>query len=317
MLEAACSRKTFLRGFGAGALLMLLSGRRGKRLFAAAGKKLPPRTGRAARTDLDLAVAKGKDTAAATRKAVDALGGMGRFVKSGDVVVVKPNIGWDRSPEQGANTHPLVVAALVAMCRQAGARTVKVFDHTCNDARRCYENSGIAEAAKKAGATVFYVSDWRYLPADMAGARYMNEWPVLKDAAECDVFINAPVAKHHGLASLTLSIKNLMGVCGGSRGRMHRDIDPKLVELAGFIKPDLTVIDASRILLRHGPTGGNLEDVKVLDTIIAGRDYVLADAYAATLFGRDPGEIGATKLAAAAGLGSMNLSGARIKTLSV
>ncbi|MGA2091313.1 MAG: DUF362 domain-containing protein, partial [Endomicrobiales bacterium] len=243
---------------------------------------------------------------------VGACGGMGHFVKKGAVVVVKPNIGWDRTPEQGANTHPAVVEALVRMSFEAGAKIVKVFDFTCNDSRRTYENSGISAAAKKAGATVYYVDDWKFFPAQFPAGSLMKDWPLFRDAVECDCLINVPVAKHHHLTGLTLSLKNLMGICGNNRGHMHQDITPKLAEVLTFMKPELTVIDASRILLRNGPSGGDVSDVKRMDTILASADPVLADAYAATLFGIEPAEIEHIKYAAEHNLGSMNIKAAKI-----
>ncbi len=292
------------------------SGKFGKKALLAADKKLDPRKKKNIKTDFDLAVSTGKAPAASTRKAVDALGGMKKFVKSGDTVVVKPNIGWDRSPEQAATTNPEVVAELVKMCFESGAKTVKVFDNTCNDAKRCYDNSGIQAAAKKAGATVIFIPDWKYYPAVMTAGSDMADWPIFEDAVKCNCFINVPIAKHHSLARLTLSMKNLMGICGGSRGQIHWGIEKKLPELTLFINPDLTVIDANRILLRHGPSGGNLEDVAEKNTVIAGVDPVLCDAYAATLFGIKPANISHIAKAAEVGVGSLNIAKAKIKHIN-
>ena len=236
----------------------------------------------------DLAVVKGEDPYAITVKAVEALGGMEKFVKKNSTVLVKPNIGWDRSPEQAGNTNPYVVAALVEMCFKAGAKRVNVFDRTCNDAKRCYENSGIEKAAKEKGANVYFPDDWNIVKANFDYKSPMEGWPVYRDGLECDTFINVPVLKHHGLTGLTLSMKNLMGICSGQRGLMHFDIGTKLAHLADFIKPDLNVIDAYRVLLRNGPTGGNLADVMALKTIIAGTDPVLCDSYACMLMGKEP-----------------------------
>lgn len=313
--DASFTRKGFLKLLTGVLGTLAVTGGSQRRGLLYAATKLEPRTQRPVKTACDLAVAKGTDPAAITRKAVDALGGMKLFVKPGDVVVVKPNIGWDRTPEQAGNTNPQVAAELVKMCREAGAKTVKVFDYTCNDCRRTYENSGIAAACRAAGAQVFFVSDWKFSPAAMAAGDVMNEWPVFRDAVECDCFINVPVAKHHGLSGLTLSMKNLMGVCGGSRGSMHRDIGRKLAEMTRFIKPDLTVIDAYRMLMRNGPTGGSLSDVEQRNTVIAGRDPVLSDAYAATLFGKQPQDISYISYGAQMGLGSMDLKKASIKTV--
>ncbi len=310
------SRRSFLKLLGVGAGV-LFTQHLSKKAWAKNTTTLAPRTARTVSTDCHLAVATGEDPAALTRKAVETLGGIAKFVKSGDIVVVKPNIGWDRTPEQAGNTHPEVVGALVRLCREAGAKTVKVFDNTCNDARRTYANSGIYDAVKKAGGLIFYVSDWKFYPGQFPEKSAMSDWPIFRDAVECDTFINVPVAKHHALTGLTLSMKNLMGVCGGSRGQMHWNMDQKLAELTAFIKPNLTVIDATRVLLRHGPTGGNLDDVKKLNTVIAGTDPVLADAYAATLMERKPEDIGHIRAAADMNLGSLDLKRATIRKVTV
>lgn len=285
------SRRKFLKLLGAGALsaaaldLMARSG------LAAAFKKSNGRQGRKIMADHDLALVKGADPSAMTRKAVELLGGMGRFVKSGDVVVVKPNIAWDRPPETGANTNPAVIAALVEMCYSAGAKRVNVFDNTCNTAERCYANSGIKAAAEAKGARVYHVDSWNYVKAQFPYESPMEGWPVFRDAVECDVFINVPVLKHHGLTGLTLGMKNLMGVCGGSRGMIHFDIGRKLVDISDFIKPELTVIDGFRYLTRNGPTGGNLKDVSDLRAVIASPDIYLADVYACRLVNKDPNSV--------------------------
>jgi uncharacterized protein (DUF362 family) len=267
--------------------------------------------------DYDLVVARGKDPYARTVKAVESMGGMSKFVKSGSTVLVKPNIGWDRSPDQAGNTDPEVVAALVDMAYKAGAKRVNVFDVTCNEARRCYASSGIEAAASKRGAKVYFPDEWESVKASFGRSSAMEGWPILKDAIECDTFINVPVLKHHGLTRLTLSMKNLMGVCGGNRGLMHVNIGPKLVDLAQFINPDLTVIDASRVLMRNGPTGGNLADVKAYDTVIAATDPTLADAYAARLVDVDPMDVPYIKSAVKMKYGSADITNARTLNVEV
>lgn len=264
----------------------------------------------------DLVCAKGDDPYAMTVSAVEAMGGMGTFVKKNGVVVIKPNIGWDRSPEQAANTNPMVVAALIDLSFRAGAKKVNVFDMSCNDARRCYENSGIEKAAKERGANVYFPDDWDTVKAKFKYASPMEGWPVLKDAIGCDTFINVPVLKDHGLTKLTISMKNLMGTCTGNRGLIHQDIAVKIVDLADFISPDLTVIDAFRFLYRNGPTGGNLDDVKRLDSLIVATDPTLADAYAARLAGFDPLTIENIKVAVQRKFGSADLDKADIKVLN-
>lgn len=262
-----------------------------------------------------LAVVRGKDYAAITVAAIEKLGGMGKFVSKGAKVVVKPNIGWDRTPEHAANTNPEVVKAIVKLCLDQGAAQVQVFDRSCNDARRCYANSGIlaaVESLKDPRATCPFADDRKFIPVKIENGKAITEWNIHRDALEADCYINVPVAKHHGLTKLTLGLKNIMGVCGGSRGKIHQQIAQKLADLNSLVRPKLTVIDATRILLRHGPQGGNLEDVEVRDTVIASADPVAADAYATTLFGMKPEDIEPTVAAHRMGLGEMDLAKVKI-----
>jgi len=288
---ARISRRGFLKLLGCGAVSALALQSLSKTGIAQAVRKFNGRAKRNVRTDHDLVKVTGADPAVMTRKAVEILGGMSRFVKPGDVVVIKPNIGWDRSPETGANTNPMVVAALVELCYLSGAKRVNVFDNSCNTAQRCYENSGIKAAAEAKGAKVYYMDSWNFVKAQFPYDSPLEGWPVYRDAVECDVFINVPVLKHHGLTNLTLGMKNLMGVCGGSRGLIHFDIGRKLVDISDFIKPDLTIIDGYRYMVRHGPTGGKLEDVQDLKTVVASSDIYLADLYACRLVNKDPNSV--------------------------
>ena len=261
----------------------------------------------------DLAVARGASAQKITREAVNALGGMGRFVSKGDVVVVKPNIGWDRTPEQAANTNPQVVATVVTLCLEAGAKSVKVFDRPCNDPRRCYVQSGIEAAAKAAGAEVSHINDYKFREVPLPGGKAITSWPLYEELLQADKFINVPIAKHHGLSRLTLSMKNWMGVMGASRGRIHQNIGEALADLAAVIKPALTVLDAVRILTANGPQGGNLKDVKALDTVVAGVDQVAVDAFGATLFGLKGSDLGVVAAAQRRGIGVADLDKLVIK----
>lgn len=313
-LRRKISRGAFLKA-GLVGLLALAVNNLWFKLAAAKTPKAGPRPARKIKTPCDAAVAKGPDPAKNTKAAIEALGGMQAFVRPGDVVVIKPNIGWDRTPEQAANTNPDVVAALVELAYQAKAKRVNVFDVTCNDERRCYENSGIRRAAEAAGARVYYPDHWNVVAAKFSYPSKMEGWPILRDAVVCDTFINVPVLKHHGLTRLTLSIKNLMGVCSGRRGLMHMNITPKLVDILDFIRPELTVVDATRALVRNGPVGGDLEDVARLDTVVASPDPVLADAYACGLLGVNPGDVGYIPAAAARKLGQADVGKANIRVL--
>ena len=263
----------------------------------------------------DLAVVHCGKPETATRAAVEALGGMKAFISKGDIVVIKPNIGWDRTPDQAADTNPWVVATLVQMCIEAGAKKVKVFDRTCNDPRRCYVQSGIEPQAAKAGAEVSHIDDRKFKEVAIPKGEAIKSWPLYRDILEADKIINVPIAKHHSLSGLTLSFKNWMGVMGGSRGRIHQNVNESLVDLATVIRPTLVVLDAVRILTANGPQGGNLKDVRAMDTIIAGVDQVAVDAYGATLFGMKGSDLGVVAAAHRRGMGTMDLEKLVIKRL--
>ncbi|MCC7146119.1 MAG: DUF362 domain-containing protein [Phycisphaeraceae bacterium] len=264
----------------------------------------------AAKTGPIVAVAKGKDYAELVTRVLKPLGGIESFVKPGQRVVVKPNIGWDRTPAQAANTHPDVVKAVVQLALAAGAKQVLVFDRPCNEPTMTYRHSGIQPAVESLGdsrAVCQLLDERKFVPVKIAKGQSLDEWLFYRDALEADCYINVPIAKHHGLAKLTLGLKNCMGVIGGNRGQIHQNIGQKLADLNTVLNPKLTIIDATRILLANGPSGGNIEDVKILDTLIASTDMVAADAYATTLFGLRPEQISSTVAAYRMGLGEMDL----------
>ena len=259
--------------------------------------------------------AKGKDYYALVAQVLEPLGTISKFVTTGDRVVIKPNMAWDRNPAQAANTHPQVVKALVELSLDAGAGKVMVFDRTCNEERRCYVNSGIQDAmatVKDSRLKYYHPDSRKFVPVDIKRGKAIRRLEIYKDALEADTYINVPVAKHHSLSRLTLGLKNSMGVLGGNRGQMHQNIGQKLADLATVVKPKLTVIDATRVLLRNGPQGGDIDDVKILDTVIASADPVACDAYATTLFDLQPEEISSTVAAYKLGLGEMDLAKMRI-----
>lgn len=264
----------------------------------------------------DLAVAHGASAEKIVRAAVDALGGIKRFIAKGDVVVVKPNIAWDRTPEQAGDTNPEVVAAIVGLCLEAGAKTVKVFDRPVNDPRRCYVQSGIEPSAKAAGADVHHMDERKFKEMEINGLS-LKSWPLYTEIFEADKVINVPIAKHHGLAKLTLAMKNWMGMMGGSRRVIHQKLDESLVDLAMKAKPCLTLLDAVRILTANGPQGGDLKDVKRLDTVVAGVDQVAIDAYGATFFGMKGADLGYVRVAAEHKFGEMDLNKLKIKNVQV
>jgi len=264
----------------------------------------------------DLVVAHGASPELIVKAAIDAMGGMNKFISRGDIVVIKPNIGWDRTPEQAGNTNPEVVAAVVKLCFDAGAKKVKVFDRPVNDPRRCYVQSGIAPAVSALGASADYMDERKFRDMEIKG-QALTSWPLYTEIFEADKVINMPIAKHHGLAKLTMSMKNWMGVMGGSRRQIHQKLDESLVDLSMKIKPTLTILDAVRILTANGPQGGSLADVKKLDTVIVGVDQVAIDSYGATLFGMKGSDLGYVRIAHKLGMGQMDINKLKIRKISV
>lgn len=246
------------------------------------------------------------------RRAVDAMGGMKRFIARGDVVVIKPNIGWDRMPIHAANTNPDVVAAVVKLAYEAGAKVVRVADGSCNDANRCFQRSGIWKAAYAMGAEVVLPAEHRYRTTRMRG-ELLDEWPIFTTLVDADKVINVPVAKHHNLARYTAAMKNWYGVIGGRRNRLHQNIDVSIADLATFMRPTLTIVDAMRVLMRNGPQGGNIDDTKVMNQVFASIDQVAADAYGATLIGENRDRLEYLKMGHERKLGTMYYENLRIR----
>jgi uncharacterized protein (DUF362 family) len=246
--------------------------------------------------------------------AIAALGGISRFVRPGNRVVVKPNIAWSRTPQEAANTDPDIVAAVVSLCRQAGARRVVVLDHTCSNYLISYRQSGIEEAASRAGAEVLPADQIKYYrQVDIPGAKILRSTQVLNEVLDCDVLINLPVVKVHGGLAVTLSMKNLMGVVW-DRGRMHStELHQAVADLSLAVKPKLILLDATRILTSNGPSGpGN---VQTLNKLIASTDPVAADAYGAKMLGFAPEKIPHILIAHQMGLGEIDLQTLQVKNV--
>ena len=258
--------------------------------------------------------AKTGEARALAQMALANLGGMSRFIAKQDVVVVKPNIAWDRTPEQAANTNPELVAEVVKQCWSAGAKRVIVTDVSCNEPQRCFLRSGIQAAARAAGAEVILPNPDLFREVDLGGV-VLKSWPVYTPFLEADKVINLPIAKHHELTGATLGMKNWYGILGGQRNRLHQQIHQSLVDLANFMLPTLTIMDCYRILLRNGPTGGNLEDVALKKTVVAGTDPVALDAWVAkSYWNLDPEHLPYLGMAANRGLGTVDFGTLPVKT---
>jgi len=225
-----------------------------------------------------LVIVRGRHIEKMVTASLEKLGGISRFISPGDRVLIKPNVGWDRQPEQAANTSPELVGAVVALCRQARAADVWVTDVSINDPYRCFARSGIEAAVVKSGGTVKYTTESDFVLTDLRG-QALKVWPVSRFYHEVDKVINIPVVKHHSLSKCTISMKNWYGVLGGRRNRLHQDINTSIADLGSAIRPTLTLIDATRVLVRNGPTGGNISDVAIKNTIIAGLDEIALDSY--------------------------------------
>jgi len=266
-----------------------------------------------------LSVARGEDPAAITEAALRALGGIERFVKNGYDVIIKPNICSDaHTYEYAATTNPIVVATLVRLALGAGAKRVRVMDYSFPQVSpaSAYARSGIEEAVKAAGGEMEIMNANKFRSTDIPDYKSLSQTAAYQDALNCDLLINVPITKHHMMARITVGCKGLMGLIQ-DRGAIHSDFEQRIPDLVSLFRPGLTVVDAVRTLMAHGPTGGNLDDVKINNTVIASHDIVAADSYATGLFGLTGADIRYIASAAERGLGRMDLSGLKIEEVNV
>jgi len=264
----------------------------------------------------DLVVARQGDPERMVRAAVDSLGGMSRFVTPGDVVVVKPNICASyHSYEYAATTNPWVVGAAVKLAIEAGAKQVKVMDFPFGGtAEQAYRKSGIQAEVQKAGGKMVVMSNIKFIETAIPDGKDLRSTRIYDDILRADVLINVPIAKNHELALLTLAMKNLMGVIY-NRPYMHANLGQRLADLSTKVKSHLVIVDAVRMLMAHGPTGGNLGDVRKADTVIASPDIIAADSFAATLFGYKPEQLGYIQKGVQMGLGTADLGKLNIEEI--
>lgn len=251
-------------------------------------------------------------------RGIEEMGGMRKFVKKGQTVVVKPNIGWDAPPERGANTHPLLVKRIIEHCYNAGAKQVYVFDNTCNEWTKCYTNSGIEKAAKDAGATVVTGSSERYYQeVTIPKGKNLKNAKVHELILESDVFINVPVLKHHGGANITITMKNLMGAVWDRRFWHANDLHQCIADFANFRKPDLNIVDAYWVMKRNGPKGLSVDDLVLMKSQIISTDMVAADVASCKLYGIEPESVNHIRLAGLSGVGNFDLESVKISRITV
>ncbi len=235
---------------------------------------------------IDLVAVMGGEPDAMFKKAIDEMGGIGRFVKKGQKVVVKPNIGWDKTPELAANTNPLLVKEIVRQCIAAGAKEVAVFDNTCDEWKKCYASSGIEAAAKSAGAKVLPADDKSYYSdVLLPQGKKLKNMKVHKAILDCDVWINVPILKQHGGANMSISMKNLMGIIWDRRIFHVSNLQQCIADVCTLDKkPILNVVDAYRVLKVNGPRGRSIEDAVISKALFISQDMVAVDTAAVKFF---------------------------------
>ncbi len=265
-----------------------------------------------------LVAVKGGEPDVMFTKGIQALGGLGAFVKKGQKVVVKPNIGWDVEPERGGNTNPKLIEEIVKQCYQAGAKEVYVFDNPCDNWQRCYKNSGIESAVKNAGGKIVPGNTEGYYHAiTVPGAKNLKNAKVHELILESDLFINVPILKSHGSTKLTMSMKNLMGVVW-DRGEWHRnDLHQCIADFASYRKPDINILDAYYVMKSNGPRGVSAEDVVSMKSLLISTDMVTIDAAGAKLFGIEPNNIRYITTAEEQKVGRSALDQLNIKRISL
>jgi Uncharacterized conserved protein len=271
-------RRIFLRTLALGGVASMVKWNSGK-LFAAAPK--PP-----AQENVDLVAVMGGEPAQLYAKGIAAMGGISRFVKKGQKVVIKPNIGWNKVPELGANTNPELVAAIVKDCLAAGASEVAVFDHTCDEWKSCYKTSGIEDAAKAAGAKILFAHEEKYYKeVSIPNGKRLKTTKIHESILNCDVWINVPVLKNHGGAKMSISMKNHMGVVWDRRFWHSNDLQQCIADFSTYSKkPTLNIVDAYRVMTQNGPQGKGANDIQLAKALFMAIDSVAVDTAAVSFF---------------------------------
>lgn len=301
-------REFIIRGLGGGAAALAL-GKYGNLIAAPAKGTADP---------FQLVAVRGGEPATMFDKAMDVYGGMGAFVKKGQRVLVKPNIGWDTEPERAGDTHPMLVKRVIEHCFNAGAKEVFVFDHTCDTWTQCYRNSGIERAAKDAGAIVVSgASEGSYQDVSIPAAKRLRRAKVHEQLLNADVFINVPVLKHHHASRVTIGMKNMMGVVW-DRGAWHQnDLHQCIADFATYRKPDLVIVDAYNVMKQNGPRGVSPADLVQMKAQLVSTDPFIADVAAAKLYGIEPNDVRYLAIGASMGLGKLELDQASIKRIKL
>ena len=295
IVETMIARREFIRRLlrsvllagGAGALGLVFWDRSGRMVLRQNDQRLILPDFSVATAAKPMAVVHGPDRSANAKLALQALGGMASFVKPGERVLLKVNAAFATPPILGATTHPDLVTAVVKMCLDAGAGQVLITDNPINDPASCFTLSGIGPAARNAGAEVVLPTPGRFQPYTLPEGQLLRQWPVLGDPlTRVDKMIGLAPVKDHHRSGASLTIKNWYGLLGGRRNIFHQQIHRIIAELAMMIKPTLVILDGTQAMMRNGPTGGSLDDLKSTQTLIAGTDPVAVDTLGASLLGK-------------------------------
>ena len=254
-----------------------------------------------------MSIVRGSSRSETLELALKSIGGMHSFIKKGDRVLLKVNAAFASPPILSATTHPDMVAAIARLCFKAGAASVMVTDNPINDPASCFRLTGIEQAARTAGATVLFPQKEFFKPFSLVDAQLIRNWPVLYEPlSRVDKIIGTAPVKDHHRSGASMIMKNWYGLLGGRRNIFHQDIHTIIKELAMMVKPTLVILDGTTTMMRNGPTGGALADLKETRTMVVGTDQVAADAFGATLLDKTVDELAFIKKAAANGLGTAN-----------
>ncbi|MDR2495678.1 MAG: DUF362 domain-containing protein [Tannerellaceae bacterium] len=273
----------------------------------------------------DLVAVMGGEPEAMLLKALDAMGGIGSFVKKGQKIVIKPNIGWDRAPERAANTNPELIGALIRQCLSAGASKVTVFDHTCDDWQKCYKSSGIEAVVKAAGGAILPGNNESYYKeVKLPGGTKLKSVKIHEALIEADAWINVPILKHHGGAKLSCAMKNYMGIVWDRQIFHSGDLQQYIADICTWDKkPVLNIIDAYRMMAKNGPQGRSIADVQTPKQLLASRNIVALDTAALAVFNQfapqklDMAAVGHIGHGASLKLGSTELSKLNIERIKM
>lgn len=311
------NRRDFIKGTVASAALLAVS----KNLVGATLNATGATSAKSATDTINkskVVAVRGGEPVEMFRKAIDELGGISKFVKVGQKVVIKPNIAWDQPPEMGANTHPELVGEIVRQCLAAGASSVDVFDHTCNEWKSCYKNSQIQAAVENAGGNIHDGSDIKdYVDAEAPNAVKMKSAKIHKLVKNCDVLINVPVLKHHGGAQMTCAMKNYMGIVW-DRGFMHKnDLHQSIADSVLFRPADLNIVDAYRVMKSGGPRGNKTSNIDTLKYLLVSTDIVAVDTLASKIIDFPMDKIKHIQLGEALQLGTSDMSKIDITRISM